>query len=989
MARVRVRLLSNRQYDPTTFEEEILKFWVKEKIYEEIREMRKNGQKFYFLDGPPYPSSEEPHPGTAWNKILKDVIIRYFRSLGMNVNDRPGWDTHGLPIEVLTEKTLGIGRKNEIKEYGISHFIAKCKELAIHNLKAMAETFKQLGVSMDWDNPYLTFENDYMESIWWSIKEIWNKGRIGLGLKVVHWCPRCETVLADYELNEYKELADPSIYVKFKVLGEENQSILIWTTTPWTLPGNVAIMVNPQFQYAKVRVGKEFLILAADLVNKVLEETGIEDYEVVETFPGSKLEGLRYEHPLAELIPVQKEIEHKVVLSTKYVTLEEGTGCVHAAPGHGEEDFEVCYLGYGMPILSPVNDQGIFTDEAGKYKGLEVRKANEIIISDLREKGSLLWSGKIVHKYPICWRCKTPLIMRATDQWFIKLEDIRSKLIDECMKAKWLPAWAGERRFKNWLMEARDWIISRQRFWGTPIPIWRCNSCGKIEVIGSRKELEEKTGRRVEDLHKHIVDTLTWKCECGGEMIRVPDILDVWYDSGAAFYASLNFPKQKEMLNKWMPVNFVVEGLDQVPNGWFYSLLRLGVLLFDSVPYETVMVHGMMLDEQGREMHKSLGNFVPVMQIISRFGRDAFRAFVVSKTPWSDIRFSWRELENSFRKLNIIWNVYAFLGLYCSQYDLDESLVLRNLNMLDPEDRWLLSRAERTIMEVKNKMDELYVHEAFNQLLDFVINDLSRLYIRLAREKLKSTGEKREIVSSLLYMVLKRTLVVLAPFLPFLTEKIYQDSFRQNSDPKSIHMIDWPQPRHDLIDDAIEEEMQAAKALLEAINIARASAKIKKRQPLRKALVMTDDPKLERALAKFSLLFKVEGNVSEVKAIPHDQKPEGKFSIVEFDRGTLYLDIEITPEEMAAGLVADIRRRIQEMRKELGLRRGIEKIDCWILTDSETRNLIKSHIGSIISDVDAKQIKLIENRDEVPEGCFFKEWSLDGRRILIWVRKVL
>jgi len=984
----RVRLLADRQYDPTTFEEEILKFWLEERIYERIRQMRKEGKKFYFLDGPPYPSSEEPHPGTAWNKILKDIIIRYFRSIGMNVNDRPGWDTHGLPIEVLTEKSLGIGRKNEIKEYGVSYFISKCKELAIHNLKAMTEMFKQLGVSMNWDNPYLTFENDYIESIWWSIKEIWKKGRIRLGLKVVHWCPRCETVLADYELNEYKELADPSIYVKFKVLGEENESILIWTTTPWTLPGNVAVMVNPEFQYAKVRVGGEYLILAAELVDKVFEEIGIEDYEVIETFRGSELEGLRYEHPLAELVPIQKDVEHKVVLSTKYVTLEEGTGCVHAAPGHGEEDFEVCHLSYGMPVLSPVNDQGVFTDEAGKYKGLEVRKANDIIISDLKDAGSLLWSGKIVHKYPICWRCKTPLIMRATDQWFIRLEDLRSKLIDECMKAKWLPSWAGERRFKNWLMEARDWIISRQRFWGTPIPIWRCNSCGKIEVLGSKKELEEKTGKSIDDLHKHVVDALTWKCECGGEMKRVPDILDVWYDSGAAFYASLNFPKREETLREWMPVNFVVEGLDQVPNGWFYSLLRLGVLLFDSVPYEKVMVHGMMLDEQGREMHKSLGNFVPVMQIISKYGRDAFRAFVASKTPWSDIRFSWRELENSFRKINIIWNVYAFLGLYCSQYDLDESLVLKNLKSLDPEDRWLLSRTERVIREVRNKMDELHPHEAFNLLLDFVINDLSRLYIRIAREKLRSSEEERKIVSSLLFMVLKRTLVMLAPFLPFVTEKIYQESMRQESDPESIHMMSWPEPRDDMIDDEIEEEMEAAKALLEAINMARASAKIKKRQPLKRALVATTDPVLKRALAKFLLLFKIEGNVSKVQAISQDQRPEGRFSVVEFDKGTLYLDIEITPEVLAAGLAADIRRRIQEMRKELGLRRGIEKINCWILLDSETRNMIEPYVTSIIEDVDARKLKLVEKLEEIPEGCFMKEWDLDGRRISIWIQKI-
>ncbi|HDD69285.1 MAG TPA: isoleucine--tRNA ligase, partial [Candidatus Korarchaeota archaeon] len=414
----------------------------------------------------------------------------------------------------------------------------------------------------------------------------------------------------------------------------------------------------------------------------------------------------------------------------------------------------------------------------------------------------------------------------------------------------------------------------------------------------------------------------------------------------------------------------------------------LGVLLFDSVPYETVMVHGMMLDEQGREMHKSLGNFVPVMQIVSKYGRDTFRAFVASKTPWSDIRFSWRELENSFRKLNIIWNVYAFLGLYCSQLDLDESIVLENLDKLDPEDRWLLSRIEKLTMEVKEKMDKLYIHEAFNQLLDFVINDLSRFYIRLAREKLKSPGKGREIVSSLLYMVLKRILVMLAPFLPFITEKIYLESFKQDSDPESIHMFNWPEARPELIDEAIEQEMQAAKALLEAINTARASARIKKRQPLRKALVATADPVLKGALDKFSFLFRVEGNVSEVRAIPHDQKPEGKFSVVQFDGGTLYLDIEITREEMAAGLVADVRRRIQEMRKQMGLRRGVEKIDCWVLADDETRDMIEPYIPSILGDIDARKLKFIENEEEVPKGCYLKEWDLDGRRILIWIRKV-
>ena len=986
----RVRPLGDKEYDPNSFELGILSFWDEEAIYHKIKESRKGSRKFYFLDGPPYPSSEEPHPGTSWNKILKDVVVRFYRSLGFDVNDTPGWDTHGLPIEVLTEGVIGLKRKGEIKRFGVENFIQKCREIVDHNTKGMTGSFKDLGVSLDWTEPYITHRESYVESIWWALKRIWQTQGIKKGLKVVSWCPRCETVLADYELNEYKDLADPSIYVKFRIRGKDRESLLIWTTTPWTLPGNVAVMVHPEYEYARVKVGGEILIMAKALVDKALGEVGVADYEIVETLPGSSLEGLEYEYPLADQIPALKGLRdaHRVILSSEFVTLEEGTGCVHTAPGHGEEDYEIAHLRYDLPVISPIDDQGRFTGEAGKYEGRYAKEANEMIVQDLKERGALFFEGKVVHRYPVCWRCKTPLLTRATDQWYISIEDLRERLVQECETVEWIPRWAGERRFKNWLLEARDWIISRQRFWGTPIPIWRCEECGEMEAIGSREELERNAGEEVVSLHRPWVDELTWSCECGGAMRRVPDILDVWFDSGAAFYASLNFPMEKGVLERWMPIDFVVEGLDQIPNGWFYSLLREGVLLFGEVPYRTVLIHGMMLDEKGHEMHKSLGNFVPARDIVRKHGRDSFRAFLLSKTPWSDVRFSWKEIENARRRLNVIWNVYSFACLYLSGLELDENLALQHGAELGPEDAWVLSKVTSVLQAAEALMKEKMIHEAFRILSGFVIEDLSHLYIRFVRDKLRSRASaERELRASVLYLVLRRTLTALAPFIPFISEKIYTDSMRQEGDPLSIHMLPWPQPIPGAEDKELEELMALARRVLNAINVARSAAGIKKRQPLAQAWVLTSQGAVDEAIEAFGGLLKGEGNIEEIMTTDKVEGPLERFSASEFEGGVLYLDKRIGADEMAKGLAAEVRRRIQQMRKEMRLTRGVETIDVWILADEELRVRVEPYLDSIAWDIGAENISFVKDTEEAPGDTHSKEWFIDGRRIEVWVKK--
>ncbi len=980
MARIKS---SREKFDPKKYEEEVLRFWEEGKIYEKLRERLRGGPKFFFLDGPPYPSAEEPHPGTLWNKILKDSVIRFRRSLGFDVLDRPGWDTHGLPIEVMTERRLGLRSKREIEERGIDKFINDCRSLALHNIEKMGDWFREFGVSMRWDDAYLTLKPEYIDSAWWGIKRIWEQGRLKRGLKVVHWCPRCETVLSDYEVNEYRNLKDPSIYVRFQLEGRPGEYILVWTTTPWTIPANVAVMVHPNFTYVRVRVDDSTYLLAEQRLEAVARDVGWQDYEVVERLPGSALEGLRYVHPLRDLIPALRSLEraHFVILSEEFVTLDEGTGCVHSAPGHGREDFEAAHERYGLPVISPVDDRGSYTDEAGPLAGLQVREANDRVIDMLRERGALVASGWIVHKYPVCWRCGTPLIIRATEQWFIRLVDLKEKLISEVKGVRWVPEWAGARRFVNWLEDLEDWVISRQRYWGTPLPIWVCENCGETVAVGGLRELADMAGEVPEDPHRPWVDGVTLRCpKCGGEMRRVEDVLDVWYDSGASFFASLGYPSRRDEFDRWSPVDFIVEGHDQI-RGWFFSLLRLGVLLFGKAPYRSVLMHGFMLDERGQEMHKSKGNYEPPSRIVERAGRDAFRIFVLSKVQWNDIRFVWRELENVVRKMGIIWNVYSFAGLYLSDLDLPDSPE----GELDYSDRWLLSRFGSLRRRFHSAMESLSVHEAVNSLLNFYLEDLSHGYLTFVRRDLRRGEEavRRRRGSVLLYVLLN-SLPMLAVIAPIMAEKIYLSFFSSEDMPKSVNFLDFPDESvESWIDEGLEADMATAMEVARAAAAARASAGIKRRQPLRELVVVSADPRVRSSLERFSDILTLEANVRSVRMAEGPPEGDGWISSG-FDRGEVYLYSVLGPEEVREGLAREVIRRIQQTRKEMGLTVGVEKVEVRIETDDETWDLLSGSLDRVAEETDSAVVY----RGGPDEGFSGRVWDVDGRSIGIWLRRL-
>ncbi|MET1160085.1 MAG: isoleucine--tRNA ligase [Thermoprotei archaeon] len=865
-------------YKPHDVEEWVKKFWRENRIYELIKEWSsKHTRKFNFIDGPPYPTGEVPHIGTAWNKTLKDVVLRFKRMSGYQVYDRPGYDCHGLPTEVKVEQKLGIKYKREIEEkIGIDKFIEECKRLVYNNIEGMTQWFQELGVFMDWNNPYLTLTDDYIESAWWLIKRVDEQGLLTREYRVVYWCPRCSTTLAEYEV-EYHEIEDPSIYVKLPVRGKDKWYLVIWTTTPWTLPANTFVMVHPDEEYVAIRnkEGGEVYIVARKRLEHFISETGISDYEVVETYRGEDLVGWEYDHPLEELVPLQEKLRkyHRVVASREYVTMYEGTGLVHAAPGHGFEDFDVARREGIDYIASPVDEEGRFTGDAGKYAGLYVREANKHIIEDLKRKQALLASTTIKHKYPVCWRCKTPIVMRATPQWIIKITQLKNKLLEEASKAKWIPEW-GFDRIKHIIENLQDWVLSRQRYWGTPLPIWICPNGHKL-VIGSREELIKYGGSIPRELHRPWIDSIILKCPvCGMEMRRVPDVIDVWFDSAVAFYAPKGHPKKLKLED--IILDFIVEGQDQF-RGWFFSLLRAGVLGFDTVPYKTVLVHGMMLDEKGREMHKSLGNYVGLDEAISRVGRDPLRLWVSLSTPWEDIRFSWKNLEEVKKSLSIAWNTFVFASTYMSLdgFDPKKHNIEKYKKHLRVEDKWILSRINSVAENVTRLLNEYRIHEAARLLVDFIVEDVSHWYIRLIRPRVwveENTPDKLAAYTTL-YYVLYKWLVMIAPYTPFFAEYVYQTVFRKADSelPLSIHMNEWVLVDKEYIDPELEKAMNTIREIYEASAAARMKVGIKLRQPVRELVVYTGNEWVKRVVDNYSDLVARVVNAKSVSVKPVEE----------------------------------------------------------------------------------------------------------------------
>jgi len=1046
-----------KKYAVRSVEEEVIRWWDREDIYKKTRSRGRGKKKFYFLDGPPYVTNP-PHVGTAWNKLLKDVVIRFKRMKGFDVRDQPGYDCHGLPIEVKVEEDLQVKSKKEIEDkITVGVFIERCKRYAEDNVKNQTEVFKNLGVWMDWDHPYLTYKNDYIESVWWTVKRAEEKGLLREGLRVVHWCPRCETALAGYEAtDEYRMVKDRSIYVKFPVVGKEGEFILIWTTTPWTIPANVAVMVHPDETYVRARFGDEIYILAEARCKAVAEQIGRE-CEIVERLRGKSLIGLRFKPVLLEEVPAQSRLEnaHRVVPSRQYVTMNEGTGCVHSAPGHGEEDFEVG-LEQGLPVFCPVDHTGRFTEEAGRYKGEYVSNANSTIVEDLRRKGLLLFDTLVEHSYPHCWRCKTPLIQRATEQWFVMISELKKRLLEENEKIHWVPEWAGKKRFADWLMGARDWVISRQRFWGAPLPIWICENCKQRIVIGSSSQLKAKAIELPEslDLHRQCVDKIELKCNCGGSAKRVPDIVDVWLESGIASWACLGYPKEKRALQLWWPADFITEAHDQT-RGWFYTQLGSGIVTFEKTPYQSVLMHGHTLDANGQKMSKSLGNFVSPDDVITRFGRDVLRLYELQKTVWEDWRFSWDTVEEASSTLEVAWNVFAFASLYMNldSFNPNKWKPTKLVRSMRQEDKWLMSRVENLKATVTNALESLEIHTAARALNNFILDDLSHWYIRLVRRRFWQEKSSRDKMAtySVLYHALRSWLIISAPVIPFITEKLYQTmvSPAEKEVPQSIHMNDWPKLESKWRNKELEENMEIVKEVTSAVAAARQSLKIKLRQPVQKTIVVTDNPKVKDAIKKLTKLvhelantktieflsvdeekklgkivvvpryetlgpmfraetqkiadtmkttngrnvledFKEKGLHSmdvegkEVNILPSmvmfkEEMPEG-YASGDFSQGRVYIETALPKNLVQEGLVRDVVRRLQEMRRRMDLPVDGFVYVYVICPTKDDVNGLKKRQTYIKEEVRATRLDIKPKSEKVTVKAEREEkWTIGGR----------
>ena len=854
-------------------EKKVEEFWKENHIFEKSMENRKEGETYTFYDGPPT-ANGKPHIGHVLTRVIKDMIPRYRTMKGYMVPRKAGWDTHGLPVELEVEKKLGLDGKEQIEEYGMEPFIKQCKE-SVWKYKGMWEDFSStVGFWADMEHPYVTYYDNYIESEWWALKEIWNKKLLYKGFKIVPYCPRCGTPLSAQEVSQgYKTVKERSAVVRFKVVGEDAY-FLAWTTTPWTLPSNVALCVNPDETYCKVKAADGYTYYMAEaLLDKVLgklaKEEGEKAYEVLETYKGTDLEYKAYEPLFAcagEAAAKQKKKAHFVTCDN-YVTMSDGTGIVHIAPAFGEDDSRIG-RNYELPFVQFVDGQGNLTKET-PYAGVFVKKADPMVLTDLDKEGKLFDAPKFEHDYPHCWRCDTPLIYYARESWFIKMTAVKDDLIRNNNTINWIPESIGKGRFGDWLENVQDWGISRNRYWGTPLNIWQCE-CGHMHSIGSRQELFEMSGderAKTVELHRPYIDEITLKCpECGGEMHRVPEVIDCWFDSGAMPFAQHHYPfENKELFEQQFPANFISEAVDQT-RGWFYSLLAESTLLFNKAPYKNVIVLGHVQDENGQKMSKSKGNAVDPFDALNKYGADAIRwYFYINSAPWLPNRFHGKAVVEGQRKfMSTLWNTYAFFVLYADIDNFDPTKYELNYDQLPVMDKWLLSRLNTTVQAVDNDLANYKIPEAARALQEFV-DEMSNWYVRRSRERFWAKGMEQDKINA--YMTLYHALVTIAktaaPMIPFMTEDIYQNLVRSvdKDAPESIHLCDFPTVNEAWIDKDLEADM---KELLEIVVLGRAcrnTANIKNRQPIGTMYV-----KAEKKMSEFYTdIIADELNVKEVK----------------------------------------------------------------------------------------------------------------------------
>ena len=1025
-------------------EKQVEKFWEDNQIFEKSMKVREGNPSYVFYDGPPT-ANGKPHIGHVETRVIKDMIPRYRTMKGYQVPRKAGWDTHGLPVELEVEKKLGLDGKDQIEKYGVEPFIEQCKE-SVWKYEGMWEDFSHtVGFWADMKNPYVTYHNDYIESEWWALKEIWKKGLLYEGHKIVPYCPRCGTPLSSHEVAQgYKDVKERSAVVRFKVKGEDAY-ILAWTTTPWTLPSNVALCVNPDEDYVKVTSKGYTYYMAAALVDTVLGEGA----EILEHYQGKDLEFKEYEplFPYAE-----KRIGNKkayYVVCDTYVTLTDGTGVVHIAPAFGEDDSKVGHR-YDLPFVQLVNEKGEMPEET-PWAGTFCKKADMAVLQALEDKELLFDAPLFEHSYPHCWRCDTPLIYYARETWFIRMTAVKEDLIRNNNTINWIPESIGKGRFGDWLENVQDWGLSRNRYWGTPLPVWQCE-CGHQDCIGSIEELKEKADNCPDDieLHRPYIDAVTIKCpKCGKEMHRVPEVIDCWFDSGSMPFAQHHYPfENKETFEKQFPAQFISEAVDQT-RGWFYSLLAISTLLFNKAPYENVIVLGLVQDENGQKMSKSKGNAVDPFDALQTYGADAIRwYFYTSSAPWLPSRFAGKTVVEGQRKfMGTLWNTYAFFVLYANIDKFDATKYTLEYDKLAVMDKWLLSRLESTVKAVDDNLANYRIPEAAKALQSFV-DDMSNWYVRRSRERFWAKGMEQDKINA--YMTLYTALVTVAkaaaPMIPFMTEDIYQNLVKSidASAPESIHLCDFPEVHENWIDPKMEEDMADLLEIVVMGRAARNTANIKNRQPIGtmyvksefqlsefykeiiedelnvKEVVFKDDiadfisysfkPQMRTVGPKYGkLLNKIKTTLSELdgnKAMA-ELKSTGELKldidgqeivlleedllidmaqmegyVSESDHTiTVVLDTNLTPELIEEGFVRELVSKIQTMRKEAGFE-VMDKIRVYAKDNDKIVDIMKNHGDEIKSEVLAEDIVTGETKG------YEKEWNINSEKVTMAVERI-
>ena len=886
-------------------EKRILEFWKQNKIYAKSKKKNEKGKKFYMMDGPPY-ATGHIHMGTALNKTLKDIAMRSHRLQGFDVFDRAGYDTHGLPIEFQIEKEIGSKTKKDIEKFGVKKFTEKCKEFATQYIDLMNSEFMDLGVWMNFEDPYLTLSDDYIETIWDTFKEADKKKLLYLGKYPVHICPRCETAVAYNEI-EYAKQEDTSIYVKFPLKKKENTFLIIWTTTPWTLPGNTGVMVHPDYVYEEIELSDgEKWIIAKDLVGKIMATLEI-GYNSVKEFKGKEMLGWEYINPLAKNLKLNLKNAYKVVLSSRYVNLDDGTGLVHSAPGHGKEDYEVGKE-YKLDMPSPVDISGNLTEEAGKYSGKRARVVDSEIIEDLEKDNALVYKNKYSHDYPLCWRCKTPLLMVSQPQWFLKISDIHKNLLESNEKTNWIPSWS-KLSMKSWLEGISDWPVSRMRYWGTPLPIWVCEKCNKKIVIGSIAELKKLSKAKKIGLHKPEIDKIEIKCSCKGTMKRVPEILDVWFDAGVSSWAALKYIENKKAFEEFWPAELNIEGRDQI-RGWWNAQIILSEVKFGKKPFDNIMMHGMVLDLAKKKMSKSEGNIISPQDVINTYGRDYMRYYFAKSSKGDDFAYSEKEFDDISNVFRVLNNVNTFVN----------QIESKKLNV-EIEDKWILSRFNTTLKQIIENYNSFKFPEVVRLLEEFLMSNLSRTYIQMIRER---SNETKEMLNEIRLEILK----LFSPIIPFMTEKIWQELKEKGIvKEESIHLSNFPKVNEKLIDEEFEKTFWKVLQVIEIGMAERNKVQIGLKWPL----------------AKATLTMPAETNFSEeLKGLIKRQLNLKDIVIKKGNELKIELDTKMNPELESEGFVREISRRVQDARKKAGLNKT-DRIDLSVGCDAEMTKLLKKN----------------------------------------------